>query len=95
MTGLNATVDFLLAATAAIEVWQSFFQELRQNQGVSFLSQLRRFSCSTRFRRALRTVAISSSLLLAGAASIVRAYVSKPIPGVQAMTDGRLAFQVK
>lgn len=78
MTGVNATVDFLLAAIAVIEIWQFFFQVLRQNPGVSFWSQFRDISGSVRVRRALQTLAISGILLLAGAASIVKAYVGYP-----------------
>lgn len=82
MTGVNATVDFLLAAIAAIEIWNFFFQELWQNPGVSFWSQFRDMSGCVRVRRALQTVAISGLLLLAGAASISKAYVSGPLTGL-------------
>jgi len=74
--GINATVNLLLAVISAIEIWQFFFRELRQNLGVSFWSQFRNTSGSVRVRRALQTVVISGLLLLAGAASIVKAYVS-------------------
>jgi hypothetical protein len=82
MTGINATVDFLLAAIAVIEAWQFFFQALRKNPGASFWSQFRDISGSIRIRRALQTVAIDGLLLLAGAASIVKAYVSYRMTGL-------------
>lgn len=81
MTGVNATVNFLLAAIAVIEIWQFFFQVLRQNPGVSFWCQFRDISGCTKVRRTLQIVAISGLLLLAGAASIVKAYVSYPMTG--------------
>lgn len=81
-TGVNATVDFLLAAIAVIEVWQFSFPALRQGPCVSFWSRFGDISGSTKVRRALQTVAISGLLLLAGAASIVKAYVSCPITGL-------------
>jgi len=82
MAGVNATVDFLLAAIAAVEIWQFFFRELQQNPGVSFWSQFRDISGSVRVRWALPTVVISGLLLLAGDASIVKAYVSYPMTGL-------------
>lgn len=74
--GFNTVIDFFLAVLAAVELWQFFLRTLHRDHNLSFWSQFRKINSTVRSRRIWQTLTLSGPLLLSGAASIVKTYVS-------------------
>lgn len=78
--GLNAVVDFCLAAIVVADLWRVSSYVLRQHSGMSMCSRLRRLRNTVRFGQLWLILALSGPLVLSGAASIVKTCVSCTIP---------------
>lgn len=74
--GFNTVIDFFLAGLAAVELWQFFLRTLHHDPNLSFWSQFGKINSTVRSRRIWQTLTLSGPLLLSGAASIVKTYVS-------------------
>lgn len=61
---------------AAVELWQFFLRTLHRDPNLSFLAQFRKINSTVRARRLWQTVTLAGPLILSGAASIVKTYVS-------------------
>lgn len=69
-------IDFFLGVLAAMELWQFFLRTLHRDPNLSFWSQFRKINGTVRSRRIWQTITLCGPLLLSGAASIVKTYVS-------------------
>lgn len=69
-------IDFFLGVLAAVELWQFFTRTLHRDPNLSFCSQFRKINSTVRARRIWQTITLSGPLILSGAASIVKTYVS-------------------
>ena len=74
--GFNSVIDFFLGVLAAVELWQFFLRTLHRDPNLTFWSQFRKINSTVRSRRIWQTITLSGPLLLSGAASIVKTYVS-------------------
>jgi hypothetical protein len=73
--GFNTIIDFILAVIAGVELWQFFLRTLHR-ENLSFWSQFKKINSTVRSRRLWQTITLCGPLVLSGAASIVKTYVS-------------------
>lgn len=95
--GFNTVIDFFLGVLAAVELWQFFLRTLHRDPNLSFWSQFRKINSTVRSRRIWQTLTLSGPLLLSGAASIVKTYVSGPCsstPCLPSLTECLVETQV-
>lgn len=74
--GVNAVMDFCLAAAVVFDLWIMASHIFKQHQGMPIWSRLRRVRRTVRFSQLWLLLALSGPLVFAGAASIVKIYVS-------------------
>lgn len=75
-TGVNAVMDFCLAAAVMFDLWIMASHIFKQHQGMPVWSRLRRVRRAVQLDQVWLLLAIGGPLIFAGAASIVKIYVS-------------------
>lgn len=75
ITGFNTVIDWILAVIAGVELWQFFLRTLHR-ENLSVWSQFKKINSTVRSRRIWQTLTLCGPLILSGAASIVKTYVS-------------------
>jgi len=83
--GFNTIIDFILAVIAGMELWQFFLRTLHR-ENLPFWSQFRKINSTVRSRRLWQTITLCGPLILSGAASIVKTYVSPPTTMIETVT---------
>lgn len=93
--GFNTVIDFFLAGLAAVQLWQFFLRTLHRDPKLSFWAQFRKINSTIRSRRIWQTLTLSGPLLLSGAASIVKTYVSVNAESMLVFANGHPCQKLK